>query len=114
MQIILPWPPSELSPNRRTHWAQKSKIAKQYRHACHMLTKQTGASIDWDGDIHLWITFYPPDRRHRDDDNIIASFKAGRDGLADALGVNDRRFRSHPWLSDETGGFVKIRISPGP
>ena len=111
MQVILPWPPKELSPNKRIHWAQKSKIAKQYRHACHMLTKQAGMAVDWDGDIHLSIMFYPPDRRRRDDDNAIASFKAGRDGMADALGVDDKRFRTHPWLSDEIGGYVKITIS---
>jgi crossover junction endodeoxyribonuclease RusA len=111
MQVILPWPPKELSPNKRIHWAQKSKIAKQYRHACHMLTKQSGIAVDWDGDIHMAITFYPPDRRRRDDDNAIASFKAGRDGMADALGVDDKRFRTHPWIADEIGGYVKITIS---
>ncbi len=70
--------------------------------------------MPWDGDIHLWIDFYPPDRRHRDDDNMIAAFKSGRDGLADALKVNDKRFRSHPYVRDEIGGMVRVRFSPGP
>ena len=77
---------------------------------------QSGVSIDWFGDIHLWIDFCPPDRRHRDDDNIIAAFKAGRDGLADALGVDDKRFRIHSWVKSDPvrGGMVKIRLTPGP
>lgn len=45
---------------------------------------------------------------------MIASFKNGRDGLAQALGVDDKRFRIHPYVSDQVGGMVKIRLSPGP
>lgn len=114
MQITLPWPPKELSPNRRLHWAQKAKIAKQYRTACFYLAKKSGITIDWDGDIHLFITFYPPDKRSRDDDNVISSFKSGRDGLAEALGVNDKRFRTHPWVESQIGGMVKIEIKKCP
>jgi len=114
IEIELPWPPSVLSPNARVHWSKRSKAAKAYRHACWALVKQAGLPAMPDGELHLWITFYPPDRRHRDDDNMIASFKSGRDGLADALGVDDKRFRLHPWVSDQIGGKVKVRISAGP
>ncbi len=86
MELTLPWMPKALSPNARLHWSTKSKAAKAYRNACYILAKQSGIAIDWDGDIHAWIDFYPPDKRHRDDDNMIAAFKAGRDGVADALG----------------------------
>jgi crossover junction endodeoxyribonuclease RusA len=114
MILNLPWPPSLLNPNRKTHWAVKSKAAKSYKEACFYITKQENIVIDWDGDIHLWIDFYPPDKRHRDDDNVISSFKSGRDGIADALGVNDRRFRIHPFLQDNVLGMVKVRITEGP
>ena len=30
-QINLPWPPRELSPNARVHWAKKAKAAKAYK-----------------------------------------------------------------------------------
>ena len=112
---MLPFPPSILSPNVRAHWAAKSKAAKAYRTECAWLTKAAGLRVDWDGVVHAWITFCPPDRRHRDDDNLIAAFKSGRDGIADALGIDDKRFRIHPWLSDETrkGGVVKVRLSKG-
>ena len=114
--IVLPWPPKELSPNARLHWSKKSKAAATYRHACYMLAIQAGAKagIPWDGDIHLWIDFYPPDRRQRDDDNMIAAFKSGRDGLAQAFGVNDKRFRTHPYVKDQIGGMVKVRFTKGP
>jgi crossover junction endodeoxyribonuclease RusA len=79
-----------------------------------MLTKQSGMKVDWEGDIHVWMDFYPPDRRNRDDDNLIAAFKSGRDGVADALGVNDKRFRIHPYVKSEVGGMVKLRFTKGP
>jgi crossover junction endodeoxyribonuclease RusA len=115
MNVTLPWPPKDLSPNSRIHWSRRSKAAKAYRRACHVLTLEAGIrGVDWEGDIHLWIDFYPPDRRHRDDDNMVAAFKAGRDGMADAMGLDDKRFRIHPFVKDEIGGMVKIRITPGP
>ena len=114
MEITLPWMPKQLSPNARVHWSVKSKAAKAYRHACYMLTKQAKVSIDWDGDVHCWIDFYPPDRRSRDDDNMIAAFKSGRDGIAEALGIDDKRFRIHPYVKSEIGGMVKVRFTKGP
>lgn len=69
--------------------------------------------IPWEGRVHLWIDFYPPDKRHRDDDNMAAAFKSGRDGLADALKIDDKRFISHPYNTEKVGGIVKVRISQG-
>lgn len=44
------------------------------------------------GRVCLAVTFYPPVTRERDRDNLIASFKAHQDGIADALGIDDRNF----------------------
>lgn len=116
--ITLPWPPKELSPNARTHWRKKAPITKAYKHACWALCKEAGLLIkphSTEGErLHLWLDFYPPDRRQRDDDNMIAAFKAGRDGLALALGIDDKRFICHPFVSDQIGGMVKVRITAGP
>jgi len=67
-----------------------------------------------DGRLDLWVDFYPPDCRRRDDDGMLASFKAARDGLAQALGIDDSRFYSHLRLLDEVrpGGQVCVRITP--
>ena len=116
MEIMLPWPPAGLSPNKRSHWAVKSKLAKSYRESCRSSVISTLFPVApefTEGKIHLFIDFFPPDKRHRDDDNCYAAFKSGRDGLADALGVNDRRFISHPCLRDTVvpGGSVRVRIT---
>jgi len=63
-----------------------------------------------DGKIEIEITFYPPDKRHRDADNMVASIKAGLDGIADALRVNDKRFLPVFKFKEEVLGMVVIEI----
>lgn len=111
MKIILPWPPRELSPNARVHWSAKSKAAKAYRHACRIITFASGIKAP-DGRVLLVLEFVPPDRRERDDDNLVAAFKAGRDGIADALGINDNRFTTQFSLRAEPvkDGAVIVEI----
>lgn len=116
MKVELPWPPSAHNPNSRKHWAVKRRAAEKYRQECWALTYQAakGRKIPdvEPGSIDLYIDFYPPDRGRRDDDNLVAAFKSGRDGLADALGCDDRVFRIHPFLHDEVrrGGVVVVTI----
>lgn len=108
--VILPWPPKELSPNSRGHWARKSKAAKRYRMQCHLLTRQAGV-VAPEGRVLLSLTFCPPDNRRRDDDNCVASMKSGRDGIADALGVDDSRFVTTIQMGEPIkGGAVKVWI----
>lgn len=112
--ITLPWPPKELNPNfkRRKHWTQYQPQTKQYRHDCFWLTeKQLDRKIDVEGKLPLTIEFYPPDRRNRDDDGMIGAFKAGRDGMADAIGINDNLFKPSYVICDPVkGGKVIVRI----
>lgn len=113
--VILPWPPRALSPNARTHWRKKAPIAKAYKQACWALTLEAGVVVPDSPKLALWLDFVPPDKRHRDDDNIIAAFKSGRDGVALALGIDDKRFRCYPYVrDDQIGGFVRVRITELP
>ena len=112
-EVTLPWPLRELSPNWRGHWAKKAKAVKAYRKACFVLAKEAGLTFDGPGEVHLWITFNKPSRRATDDDNLVASFKAGRDGIADAMGIDDSRFVMHPFVSDRIAGTVVVRLSAG-
>ena len=118
LKIALPWPPKELSPNSRGHWAKKAKEAKKYREVARIavLEIREVALIDvlenWiranGAGITLEITFYPPDRRRRDLDNLIASMKPALDGIADALGVDDSRFKLICSMGEELRGCVEI------
>lgn len=115
-QIVYPWPPKQLTPNakRRTHWRVYQPIAKRYRADCAVLTKASRIRIAaGDVPVLMSITFYPPDRRHRDDDGMIGAFKAGRDGIADACGIDDRHFRPSYHIAEPTkGGKVVVEIEP--
>ena len=116
-ELILPFPPRILNPNNRSHWSEKAKAAKGYKQTCFYLAKQAGwFGVEFKSDrVHLWIDFYPPDKRPYDDDNIAAAFKSGRDGIAEALGINDKRFISRPWLKPlEKFHGVKVRITESP
>ena len=92
-ELELPFPPSELSPNDRKHWANKQDAKKQFKHDCYFMactkrpnyTKETG----------IILIFHPPDGIHRDLDNMLASMKYGLDMVADAWKINDRLFRPH-------------------
>lgn len=109
--ILLPWPPKELSPNSRTHWADKARAAKSAREAAGWATKAAGVKVDGDGKIDLHITFNPPSRRRYDLDNCLSSNKAHLDGIADGLGVNDQRFNLHLEMGDVVkGGQVLVRV----
>lgn len=110
--IKLPWPPRGLSPNARLHWAPKAKLAKAYRQDCAL------EGVAWGlrrlesspASIPVELIFYPPNKRKRDDDNVIASFKAGRDGIADALGVDDAIFQVTYRMEKITGGYVIAKL----
>lgn len=109
--VKLPWPPKELSPNSTLHWAKKSKKKKEYRTACWALTLEAKlVAPPGEGKIPIEITFYPPDKRHRDADNMVAAIKSGLDGVADALKVNDKRFLPSFIFSEEVKGMVKIEV----
>lgn len=90
--LILPWPAKELSPNARVHHHAKSKAVKAYREGAYWLTRARDLSVPDSEEVFLLIDFYPPDKRRRDLDNMLSAFKAGLDGIADALEVNDHRF----------------------
>lgn len=78
--------------NARGHWAGKARRAKAHRFAAnaHAL-----ARIDFrtrklllDGDCVVTMTRIAP--RALDSDNLATALKSSRDGIADALGIDDR------------------------
>lgn len=114
VEITLPWPSHALSPNARGSWRRKAQAVKAYRKACAEAAWQQGVNPTSGLQVDM-VTFCPPDARAYDDDNLIARFKAGRDGLADALGVDDKTFRPSYAMGAKTpGGAVRVTLSPIP
>lgn len=115
-RVVLPFPPAELSPNWRGHWSAKSPVAKAYRRLCWALAlgaplfRRFARGDGAQGPIPIRLDFFPPDRARRDDDNVVASFKAGRDGVADALKVDDSRFATTTVLHEEPRSCVVFTL----
>lgn len=95
LRIVLPWPPASISPNakRRKHWRAYSGDTKAYRATCHWLTREAMGRAVYGLPTAVRVEYHPPDARARDDDNMIGAFKAGRDGIAQALGYDDKHWR---------------------
>ena len=115
IEIVLGWPPSDLSPNRRLHWAKLAEAKKHYRKNCHSASKEQLKKYKLTNLPELLVlemTFIPPDKRNYDRDNLVARMKSGIDGLADAMRINDKRFNTVISTMDQNylGGFVRIRI----
>lgn len=86
-EIILPFPPQRLNPNRARglHYMTRANQARNYRTDCSWAAKAVwGNREPMTPPVTMAVTFIVPDRRRRDDDNLIAAFKPGRDGLVDA------------------------------
>lgn len=93
--IVLDFPPKDLFPNRASgkHWGSLYKLKSDYRESSTWLAKSQLGDWKHNGNsIVLTLAFHMPDKRWRDADNCLAAAKAGIDGLADALMVNDRIF----------------------
>lgn len=111
-RAVLPWMTEGLSPNDRVHWTKRAKAVKAYRFSAAMRAREAG----WLGlgAVDLRVTFCPPSGwRTGDMDNLIARFKAGQDGLADTLQVNDAKLRVQHHLGDRCkSGAVVVEINP--
>jgi len=89
IKLILPYPPSELLPNKHTHWSVKAKATREVREQAYWMAKnQTRLYGSWTS-VALDITFYPPKGRVADMDGLYAAFKPCLDSLVDAQIIAD-------------------------
>jgi hypothetical protein len=72
--------------NEREHWSKRAARAAEHRALAHMLVKPRAARLELP--VRVMLTRVAPCAL--DDDNLRGALKATRDGVADALGVDDR------------------------
>jgi crossover junction endodeoxyribonuclease RusA len=110
-RIICDYPPNALNPNRATaHLRKRLAAKKRYRQDCFNLTLAAKVKAPAEGRILVRLDMFPPDASPRDDDNAESSFKAGRDGIAKALKVDDARFSVERHLHRQPLGCVVFTI----
>ena len=96
VRLLLPLPPSSLSPNARGAWYVAYPAQKQYRTDCTWIVKAARRGVPglpWSAaraSIH-WLVRDP--NRRRDRDNCIASLKVGLDTLTGMFVVDDSQLR---------------------
>lgn len=91
VSIELPFPPATLSGHNKGHWTKARADVAKHRDWARKATLAARPTVPADGDIHISLTFYPPDQRG-DRVNFPVRAKPIFDGIADALRVNDSRF----------------------
>ena len=117
--VTLPYPDHCLSPNARVNRYTVARARRQQKDDAYYAGLQALTPPVW-SDLHLhppnrvalkWLAS-PPDGRRRDDDNLIGSLKAARDGLAIALGVDDSVMACSgvEWREPVKGGQVVAEI----
>lgn len=109
MRLVLPYPAKALWPNSRGHWAIKARETKKHRAYAWGLAKSRPDVSLGNGSIPIAITLHPKKTGPvPDNDNIIGSAKSYLDGIAQAIGVNDKHFAA-PTVkiaSERTGQMI--------
>jgi crossover junction endodeoxyribonuclease RusA len=112
--IELPWPPRELHPNARVHWAKRAKAAKQARTLGWGMTLTAGIrrnDPDIPKDLKVTAVFFPPDDRKRDADGMLSNIKSYLDGISDVIGVDDSKWQiAIRREAKKKGGLVRIEL----
>jgi crossover junction endodeoxyribonuclease RusA len=76
-----------LSLNLRLHWAERNRRNAEWKQAAWALARQQ--RIPALGRIAIIGEYQPPDRRRRDEDNLVLAIKSATDGIRAAGVVED-------------------------
>ena len=99
MIVDLPYPSPPLWPNKPGHWAAKARERKKHKKWAYHAALAEWRSQATAGQVTVHILVYPkPTGPHPDKDNVVASAKAYIDGIALAIGIDDKHF-SAPTVS---------------
>lgn len=113
VHISVPWMPKALSPNSRVNVFGKANAFKKYKNDVFLMVRSRMRGMTPvrhphplypDGRVHIDLQFFPPARYNYDEDNMVASFKAGADGIRDAIGIDDHWYH---YTQDVGGSIVK-------
>ena len=96
--------------NERVHWAVKSKRARLQRQAAHLAVRHALIG-NFALEPPMVICIERIGLRRLDDDNLAISAKHVRDGIADALGIDDGNSCLEWKYSQSTGKEYSVKIT---
>lgn len=98
--------------NARVHWSARAKRARSQRQASKLITASHLRGLDWRAFKHLplTITLTRMSPRKLDSDNLAGAFKAVRDGIADALGIDDGSDRLEWVYAQQKSKLVGVQV----
>jgi crossover junction endodeoxyribonuclease RusA len=118
LRVELGYPAKELSPNTPVHHMKRARFKKAAKIEAGWATRialQNNRS--WEpsaAQIHVHLIVHPPSAwRTGDKDNFSARCKSHLDGIADALGINDRIFEAPTieWADRCERGKLTVELS---
>ena len=113
----LPFPAKALWPNGRSHWAEKARAVRSHRGWAKVAALSAGVkSLPTGFGYGVAIKVYPKTANAIDRDNCVSAAKAYLDGIADALGVDDRTFDTPSISFGEPikGGLLSLTLTVSP
>ncbi len=116
VKLELPYPPKSLSPNAREHWGTLATDKATYKNAVYTIARNkrqlTSSTFPLKAPVTVVLTFVLPDKRRRDWDNALASFKTGLDGIVEAgLLRDDSMEEIRIGMEYELGKKAAIRVT---
>ena len=112
--IALPWPSRTLHPNSRPHWAALHKAKAKAKAEAYVMTRYLRECVS--EPILVTVTMHPPRAGRRDVDGAVSACKAYFDGIADAIGIDDSRWKwrlPSEFAEPRKGGAVVVAIVGG-
>lgn len=115
--LRISWPDKALSKNAGSPWSKGTQIrrskavAAQRREVWALALEQGVKRLR--GPLRLSFTFHPPDRRRRDVQNVPEMLAGAIDGIADAHGTDDWKYKPDwpdHFSEPVKGGCVLIEV----
>lgn len=111
--ITLPFPAKILWPNGRGHWASRARAVNSARIEAAWHIRSVAKKTVWKSAKLHWV-IHPKTAHPIDDDAPPYALKSYRDGIADALGIDDKNFRAtYEFGPPVKGGAVIVKIEEG-